>query len=236
MVGVVRRLRSFWPWLDGTTAASIQPEILPEILPVRFWKRAMDVVVGIGLLVALSPLMGVIAILILLDDGGPILFGQERIGRHGQPFTMWKFRSMSPGSDDQGHRAAAETWFAGSPAPHGYKAWKDRRITRVGRLLRRASLDELPQFVNVVRGDMSLVGPRPAIRYELSLYEKSYFERQAVRPGITGMWQVLGRDRLAASEMMALDRRYVRECSPTLDIKILAYTIPSLFGHRPRSL
>ena len=236
MVGVVRRLRSIWPWLDGTTIAATQSAILPEVSPIRYWKRSMDLAISLALLVALAPLMAAIAGLIRLEGQGPIVFGQQRIGRHGKPFTMWKFRSMYPGSDDQGHRAAAEAWFAGSPAPHGYKAWKDRRITRVGRVLRRASLDELPQFVNVMRGEMSLVGPRPAIPYELSLYENSYFERQAVRPGITGMWQVLGRDRLPATEMMALDRRYVRECSPGLDIKILAYTIPSLFGHRPRKL
>ncbi|HVS05598.1 MAG TPA: sugar transferase [Candidatus Dormibacteraeota bacterium] len=196
----------------------------------------MDLGIGVLVLVALAPLMAAIAALIVLDGGGPVLFGQERIGRYGKPFTMWKFRSMYPGSDDREHRSAAEAWFAGSPAPLGYKAWKDRRVTRVGRVLRRTSLDELPQFVNVVRGEMSLVGPRPAIPYELALYENSYFERQAVRPGITGMWQVLGRDRLPATAMMALDRRYVRECSPALDFKILAYTIPSLLGRRPRNL
>jgi lipopolysaccharide/colanic/teichoic acid biosynthesis glycosyltransferase len=196
----------------------------------------MDVAVAGTLLLAVSPLMATIAILIVLDSRGPILFRQQRIGRHGKPFGMWKFRSMYPASDPSEHQAAAEAWFAGSPAPHGYKAWKDRRITRVGRVLRRASLDELPQLLNVVRGEMSLVGPRPAIPYELALYEDSYFERQAVRPGMTGMWQVLGRDRLPAPDMMALDRRYVRECSPALDLKILALTFPALLGHSAKNL
>jgi len=196
----------------------------------------MDVVVGGGPLVALSPVMAAVAVLILLDSGRPILFRQERIGRHGRPFTMWKFRSMYPGSDDQEHRAAAEAWFAGRPAPHGYKLLTDRRVTRVGRVLRWTSVDELPQLLNVVRGEMSLVGPRPAIPYELAHYEDSYFERQAVRPGITGLWQVLGRARLPASEMMTLDRRYVRECSPGLDLKILALTIPALLGRGRRKL
>jgi lipopolysaccharide/colanic/teichoic acid biosynthesis glycosyltransferase len=196
----------------------------------------MDVTVGGVLLVALSPVMGAIALLIVLESGGPVMFRQERIGRHGRPFRMWKFRSMYRGSDDREHRAAAEAWFTGSPAPNGYKAWKDGRVTRMGRIIRRASLDELPQLVNVVRGEMSLVGPRPAIPYELSHYEASYFERQAVRPGMTGLWQVRGRDRLPAPEMMALDRRYVRECSPALDFKILALTIPAIIGHGARKL
>jgi lipopolysaccharide/colanic/teichoic acid biosynthesis glycosyltransferase len=232
MVGVVRRLRSIWPSRDRTAPASTRP----VVAPAHQWKRAMDVTIGVAVVVVLAPLMSLIAIGIMLDGGGPVLFGQERIGRDGKPFTMWKFRSMYAGSDDREHRAAAEAWFAGTSAPQGYKAWKDRRVTRIGRVLRRTSLDELPQFVNVVHGEMSLVGPRPAIPYELSLYETSYFERQAVRPGITGMWQVLGRDRLPATAMMALDSRYVRECSPALDLKILALTIPSLLGRRPRKL
>ena len=230
MVGVVRRLRAFWP----------RPEAA-RTHPARYagdsgWKRVVDVLFGTALLLAVSPLMAAVAIGVWLDSGSPVLFRQERIGRDGKPFTMLKFRSMLPGADDQGHRAAAEAWFAGNPAPLGYKAWKDRRVTRFGRWIRRTSLDELPQLVNVVRGDMSLVGPRPAIPYELSLYESSHFERQAVRPGITGLWQILGRDRLSAIEMMALDRRYVQECSAGLDLKILAHTIPSLFGRRPRNL
>jgi lipopolysaccharide/colanic/teichoic acid biosynthesis glycosyltransferase len=200
------------------------------------WKRLADLLLGVALLIAVLPLMAVVALVVWVESGGPILFRQERIGRDGRPFTMLKFRSMLPGSDDQAHRVAAERWFAGKPAPRGYKAWKDRRVTRVGRVIRRTSLDELPQLVNVIRGDMSLVGPRPAIPYELPFYQPADFERQAVRPGITGLWQVLGRDRLAASEMMELDRRYVRECSALLDFKILACTLPSLLGRRPGNI
>jgi lipopolysaccharide/colanic/teichoic acid biosynthesis glycosyltransferase len=232
MVGVVRRLRAFWPWPEPTSGASAPP----ALVAVHRWKRLMDLTVGGALLVALAPVMGATAVLIALDSGRPVLFRQERIGRHGRPFRMWKFRSMYPGSDDREHRAAAEAWFTGSPAPNGYKAWKDRRVTRVGRFIRRASLDELPQLINVVRGEMSLVGPRPAIPYELLHYEESYFERQALRPGMTGLWQVRGRDRMPAPDMMALDRRYVRECSPSLDLKILALTIPAIIGHGTRKL
>src|ERR1700682_5953525 len=115
MVGVVRRLRSIWPRPDATTPAVTEP----AALPTHHWKRAIDVTAGAGLLVLLSPCMVLIAVLIVLDGGRPVLFGQERIGRHGKPFTMWKFRSMFPGSDDEGHRAAARAWFEGSPARGG---------------------------------------------------------------------------------------------------------------------
>jgi lipopolysaccharide/colanic/teichoic acid biosynthesis glycosyltransferase len=199
-------------------------------------KRGLDLAVGGLALAMISPLMLLIALAIRLDSRGPALFRQQRIGRGGEPFWMWKFRSMQVNSGDQPHRSAAEAWFAARPAPRGYKIDRDPRVTRVGRVLRHTSLDELPQLVNVVRGEMSLVGPRPAIPYELAFYEPAYFARQAVKPGMTGLWQVLGRDRLPAAEMMSLDVRYVRERSLGLDLWILAMTIPSLLGHRPRKL
>ncbi len=229
MVGVVRRLRAFWPGPDQSAVSPMPVHIAGP----GHWKRATDLVLGGVMLLVFLPLMAAIATVILVDSGRPILFRQQRIGRRGEPFTMLKFRSMYSGSDDKGHRLASEAWFAATPAPNGYKRWDDRRVTRIGRILRRTSLDELPQLFNVVRGEMSLVGPRPAIPYELVYYQESYFQRQAVRPGMTGLWQVLGRDRLAATEMMVLDQRYVRECSLALDVKILALTIPALFGHFP---
>lgn len=196
----------------------------------------MDLVLGGGTLLVMLPIMLLIALVIALDSGRPIFFRQVRIGRHGKPFVMYKFRSMRLDSNDEAHRAAAVAWFGGMPAPRGYKLREDRRITRVGRFLRAASLDELPQLINVLRGDMSLVGPRPAIPYELSLYEESFFERQEVRPGITGLWQVKGRDVVPAAEMMALDCRYVKELSPALDLKILLLTLPAVLGFRMRNL
>ena len=198
MVGVVRRLRAFWP-------AQMIPRLAqcPCTSPALYWKRATDLVLGGVMLLVFLPLMAAIATVILVDSGRPILFRQQRIGRRGEPFTMLKFRSMYSGSDDKGHRLASEAWFAATPTPNGYKRWDDRRVTRIGRILRRTSLDELPQLFNVVRGEISLVGPRPAIPYELVYYQESYFQRQAVRPGMTGLWQVLGRNHLAATEMIA---------------------------------
>lgn len=200
------------------------------------WKRPLDLIAGGAAFLLLAPVMLAIAIVIRLDSPGPALFRQERVGHNGLVFRMWKFRSMYLRADDAPHRAAAEAWFSAEPAPSGYKLRDDPRITMVGRLLRRTSLDELPQLLNVVRGEMSLVGPRPAIPYELAHYQPSYFERQAVKPGMTGLWQVLGRDRLPAPEMIALDLHYVRECSIMLDLKILAVTIPALLGRGPKGL
>jgi lipopolysaccharide/colanic/teichoic acid biosynthesis glycosyltransferase len=199
-------------------------------------KRVFDLIVGGTAIALLSPLMLVIGLAVRLDSGGPALFRQERIGRGGRPFRMWKFRSMYVHSGDNPHRSAAEAWFAARPAPDGYKVHQDPRVTRVGRLIRHASLDELPQLLNVIAGQMSLVGPRPAIAYELAYYEPAYFARQAVKPGMTGLWQVLGRDRLPATEMMSLDAQYVRERSFVLDLRILAFTLPALLGHGPKKV
>lgn len=193
------------------------------------WKRPMDLLLASLLLVLCSPLLLAIAAAVWLDSRGPVLYRQERIGRNGKPFTLLKFRSMTLSPDEGRHRELAEAWFRGDEAVRGYKSMADPRVTRVGRFLRRTSLDELPQLINVLRGEMTLVGPRPAIRYELELYRPDYYRRQLVPPGITGLWQVSGRDRLTAPEMMALDLRYADECSPWLDLKILALTASALF-------
>jgi lipopolysaccharide/colanic/teichoic acid biosynthesis glycosyltransferase len=193
-------------------------------------KRVADLACAVGLAVVLSPLMLLIAALIRLDSSGPALYVQERVGLGSRPFRMLKFRTMYLGSDDASHRQAAADWFAGVPAPAGYKMRQDPRVTRVGRFLRRTSLDELPQLFNVLRGDMSLVGPRPAIAYELEFYLEWHYERFSVRPGVTGLWQISGRDWVPAAEMMRLDCEYVRHCSAWLDFKIVALTVPSLLG------
>jgi lipopolysaccharide/colanic/teichoic acid biosynthesis glycosyltransferase len=137
---------------------------------------------------------------------------------------MWKLRTMRAGCEQATHRGAAAEWFRGGATGGSYKTLGDPRITRLGRWIRRFDLDELPQLFNVLRGDMSLVGPRPAIPYELSLYQPAYFRRLAVPPGITGLWQVSGRARLSGPEMMELDLRYVRDASPWLDLLVLART------------
>jgi lipopolysaccharide/colanic/teichoic acid biosynthesis glycosyltransferase len=194
------------------------------------WKRAFDLVIGASATVALTPLLVTLALLVRLDSPGPAFFRQERIGKDGVPFRMWKFRSMHHNSNDQRHRVEASAWFAATPTGRGYKSLTDPRITNLGRFIRRTSLDELPQLFNVLTGEMSLVGPRPAIPYELEHYQSWYFERQHVKPGITGLWQVSGRETISAKEMMALDVRYVRERTPWLDFKVLFFTLPALFG------
>lgn len=200
------------------------------------WTRPLDLVAGTAVTLLFLPLIAFVALVVRLDSVGPVFFRQERLGRDGRPFLMWKFRSMYHRSDDQRHRADASAWFAAQPNGGGYKSLTDPRITRVGRFLRRTSLDEVPQLFNVLRGEMSLVGPRPGIAYELEHYQPWYFERQRVKPGMTGLWQVSGRDRVSAKEMMTLDVRYVRERTFQLDIQIMLLTVPALLGRFPARL
>jgi lipopolysaccharide/colanic/teichoic acid biosynthesis glycosyltransferase len=199
------------------------------------WKRSLDLVLASAALLILAPVLACMAVLIMVDSRGPALYGHERIGRFGVPFTLWKFRSMREGSSQTIHERATANWFTGRPIGGRYKSENDPRITRLGRYLRRSSLDELPQLFNVLKGEMSLVGPRPMTAYERAQYEASYFEREAVRPGVTGLWQVSGRDRLSARQMMALDLSYVRELSLALDLKILARTLPAVLADARRA-
>ncbi len=191
----------------------------------RRWKRPFDVTLAANLLLLTLPLFLLIALLIRLEGGGPAFFRQERVGRLGARFRIWKFRTMGLGAGDAPHRQAAQAWFGAEPCFGSlYKDDRDRRVTKVGRVLRRTDLDELPQLLNVLRGEMSLVGPRPAIPYELELYQPEYFVRQLVRPGMTGLWQVTDRVRVSAARMMALDALYVDEASLLLDLRILGQT------------
>ncbi len=200
------------------------------------WTRPLDLVAGTAVTLLFLPLIAFLALVVRLDSSGPVFFRQERVGRDGRPFLMWKFRSMYHRSDDQRHRADSSAWFAAQPNGGAYKSLSDPRITRAGRFLRRTSLDEIPQLFNVLRGEMSLVGPRPGIAYELEHYQPWYFERQCVKPGMTGLWQVSGRDRVSAKEMMTLDVRYVRERTFRLDLQILLLTAPALLGRFPARL
>jgi exopolysaccharide biosynthesis polyprenyl glycosylphosphotransferase len=195
-------------------------------------KRGLDVVVGLLALALFSPLLLLAAVVIKLTSNGPVLFRQDRVGQHGKRFTFLKFRSMYANSDDSVHRdyvkALIKENAAAKPGNNGtspvYKLTHDARITPIGRLLRRTSIDELPQLINVLKGDMSLVGPRPAVPYEVEHYSDWHRQRLVVKPGITGLWQVRGRSRVKFDEMVALDLEYAQSWSLALDMKILLLT------------
>ncbi len=194
----------------------------------RTLKRLVDVA-GSGLaLVTLSPVFAIVAVLIKLTSEGPVFFRQERVGKGGRPFEFLKFRSMYVANDHKVHQEYIRNLIAGNgPSGEGavYKIKNDARVTPVGRFLRKTSLDELPQFWNVFRGEMSLVGPRPPIPYEIEYYAVWHRRRVLdVKPGITGLWQVYGRSRTTFDEMVRLDLRYVRTWSIWLDLKILLKT------------
>ena len=199
----------------------------------RVTKRLMDVLGSLLLLAMLSPVFLVIAAAIKLTSRGPVLFRQKRIGEHGIPFTFLKFRSMHMNNDSSEHMEYVLQLIAGQaekkPANGNggsvFKLTNDPRITPVGRVLRRSSLDELPQLINVLRGEMSLVGPRPPVPYEVEAYATWHRRRLLeAKPGITGLWQVHGRSRVGFDDMVRLDLRYARNCSPLLDLKILLQT------------
>lgn len=199
-------------------------------------KRALDVsVAAIGLVVGLPGL--VLIALAVRRTPGPVLFRQTRVGRGGRTFRMLKFRTMHAGTDDRVHRDYVTRLLREESPPAGrvrglYKLEDDRRVTRVGAWLRRTSLDELPQLWNVLRGEMSLVGPRPALPYEVELYEPPHRERLTVRPGITGLWQVSGRSQLSMRQALDLDVEYVRRRGLGLDLWILARTVPVVLSMR----
>lgn len=229
---------------DAETALSTQ-ELYPDLVQrdqarklSHTIKRAIDILGSSMALLVLSPLFLIISLAIKLSSRGPILFHQKRIGRYGIPFTCLKFRSMHVDNDPRIHIDYVRQFISGNVASdasrtngHVYKITKDPRLTRVGRLLRKASLDELPQIINVVRGEMSLVGPRPPIPYELEAYDIWHRRRLLeVKPGITGLWQVNGRSRLPFDEMVRLDLRYATRWSLWLDLKILLRTPRAVFS------
>ena len=180
-------------------------------------------------LVLLIPML-VIAAAVLIDSEGPALFRQRRVGRDGQVFVMLKFRTMRPNSDDRRLRELIARELNGEDTSVGgsSKLNNDTRVTRIGNMLRRSSLDELPQILNVLRGHMALVGPRPCLEWEAALFPPEFHARFSVRPGITGLWQVSGRSELGTLDMLKLDLDYVRRRTLWLDIQILLRTVPTL--------
>jgi lipopolysaccharide/colanic/teichoic acid biosynthesis glycosyltransferase len=194
-------------------------------------KRVLDLALASACLVLLSPLLAVVAVMVRLTSPGPALFRQTRLGRGQQPFVLYKFRTMYAGSSDDVHRQyVVQLLTLDQPATGGrhglYKLEDDTRITKVGRLLRRTSIDELPQLFNVIRGEMSLVGPRPALPWESELIGPAHARRFLVSPGLTGLWQVSGRNSLTMKEGLDLDIEYVNRQSFTLDLSILLRTVP----------
>jgi exopolysaccharide biosynthesis polyprenyl glycosylphosphotransferase len=197
-------------------------------------KRALDVVGSILGIVLLSPLMLVTAVAIALTSRGPVIFRQTRLGAVGAPFVFYKFRSMSCNSDDRIHREYVAKLINGDLAQVNqgdglrplFKMKSDPRVTRIGKIIRKTSIDELPQLFNVLKGDMSLVGPRPPLPYEAEKYSSWHLRRVLeIKPGITGLWQVEGRSKTSFDEMVRLDLRYMKRCSLLLDLKILLKTI-----------
>ncbi len=198
------------------------------VAAVSWAKRAVVLtLVGLGLL-ALAPALALIAIAIKLDSPGPVLYRQQRIGKHGTPFSMLKFRSMCQDAERRQQQLRAHNEATGPL----FKMRRDPRVTRVGGLLRRWSLDELPQLVNVLQGEMSLVGPRPPIPSEVEQYEEWQLGRLRAVPGLTGLWQVSGRSEVPFHDMVRLDLHYIRNWSLGLDFEILLRTIPAVLTNR----
>lgn len=199
----------------------------------RFMKRSLDVIGCAVVLVLLSPVMLAAALAVRSSSKGSVLFSQERIGMDGRPFMMLKFRSMYAGGDHSAHAAYVEKLIKNEGDQHDglFKMAHDPRITSAGRWLRRFSIDELPQLFNVLKGDMSLVGPRPPLSYEVAAYEEHHRRRLDVRPGMTGLWQVSGRSKLSFEDMVRLDLHYIESWTPLSDVTIMLKTIPALVRH-----
>ncbi len=203
----------------------------------RFFKRAIDLVVSAFMLIVTAPLWLVIAIAIKLESRGPVVYRQERVGMDGHIFQIYKFRSMRDDVEvDQAHREYMARMIKkqgnanlGTDEKPNFKFIAGDRLTRVGRIIRRASLDELPQVFNVFKGEMSLVGPRPPIPYEVECYQTWHRKRLDVKPGLTGLWQVSGRYRVSFDQMVQLDIYYIENWSLWLDLKIILKTLPALF-------
>lgn len=202
--------------------------------------RILDLCVAVTVLALAAPLLLVIAAAIALESPGPVLFRQRRLGQGLEPFVLNKFRTMRTGVSQEVHRDFVVGLIAGEAPPSAqgkanFKLAEDPRVTRVGNFLRRWSLDELPQLWNVVRGEMSLVGPRPPIAYEVEHYPAHWFARFAVKPGVTGLWQVSGRSELSLEQMIALDVEYSRRRTLLFNVWILIRTVPAVLSRRGAS-
>lgn len=212
------------------------PEFRSDSLPPlgRLFKRTVDLVVATVTLLATFPILVLAALALVAESPGGAFFVQTRVGLAGRPFRIVKLRTMRVGNDDTEHRAYVAALIRGEGEPQDgiYKIVDDDRRTRIGRWLRSLSIDELPQLWNVLRGEMSIVGPRPPLPEEAALYDHAAWARMAAKPGLTGLWQVNGRSRLSYEEMIELDVRYWREWSPLLDLRILMRTPKAVLWDR----
>ena len=232
----------FFPddWDHDKPGRLSNPALYPDLVshnkdrrPLLLAKRTIDVIGSAVMLVLCTPAFLLIAIIIKATSKGPVFFRQQRVGQHGKSFTFLKFRSMYVNNDHSVHKefvtrlieSRSPSGTSADPNERVYKITNDKRVTSIGKFLRRTSLDELPQFLNVLLGDMSLVGPRPPIPYELAAYQTWHRRRLLdVKPGITGLWQVTGRSSVQFDEMVRLDLRYATSWSPWLDLRILLRT------------
>ena len=194
-------------------------------------KRLIDIVCSFVGILALSPLFIVIAIIIKLTSKGPVFFSQKRVGKYGREFDMYKFRSMVVNAEELKEKLAAQNEMSGPM----FKMKDDPRVTKVGKFIRKTSLDELPQLWNVLKGDMSLVGPRPSLPKEVAQFEKWMYKRLSVKPGLTCFWQVSGRNNIDFEDWMKLDIKYVDERNIWIDIKLIFKTVLVLFGDKNAS-
>lgn len=214
------------------SAANDRFSVRKRSFPVELFWRLLDIAISLVAMVTFAPLAIIIGALIKLHDGGPILFGQERIGRDGRRFRCWKFRSMRP--DAEVHLAvllASDSGLRRQWELHR-KLKDDPRITPLGDFLRRSSLDELPQLLNILRGDMSVVGPRPIVASEIVCYDRWFRYYVAVKPGLTGLWQVSGRNDVSYRRRIAMDRFFYRAHSIGFYLAILLATVPAVLLRR----
>ena len=201
-------------------------------------KRILDIAFILLILIPLLIVIAIFAVLIRVDSKGPIFFRQKRVGHNGVEFYMYKLRSMYINSDDSLHRESVKQYMNGAVLNgndnlgNQYKLVDDPRVTRVGKIMRKTSIDELPQFINVLRGEMTLVGPRPPLPYEVEDYSPRDWIRLLGRPGLTGTWQVFGRSNVPFEQMVEMDIEYLGQQSILQDVKLIALTVPVMLGGR----
>jgi lipopolysaccharide/colanic/teichoic acid biosynthesis glycosyltransferase len=218
---------SHFPPLNGKSVRSMESLFAR---PIPYWKRLIDILASTLLLVCLTPLFLLVALFIKIVSPGPVFHRQERIGYLGRKFTFWKFRTMHVNNDATGHRQYLGHLIENDAPMTKMDDVRDDRIIPFGMFLRNSCIDELPQLINVLKGEMSLVGPRPCLAYEAEKYSNWHTRRFDTVPGMTGLWQVSGKNRTTFKEMIRFDIRYSRKMSPGLDAKILLLTGPTIFG------